>query len=219
MRRWLLIGFCNLQGAHKESVPLLLASLHEPGLFGTFWIINSTNLDASVRLAEPTLLAALTDPEPGVGASAAKLLGTLAPDHPEVIGPLMKAAEDPVATVRLNALQSLAKAPVPFEQMLVVATKAFDDREPTVRNQAMTTLMRNAGGYRALDSNLAAALDNNDPAVRAAGATLLGRFGVKSKHAVPKLTQLTLETNEPDEHVRQQAGIALSKITPSPAGK
>jgi HEAT repeat protein len=212
----LVRGFTLAGGAHKETIPLLLATVPETTFKQSvsYWTLeNIKNLDASIRLAEPSLAAALSHSDAEVRVLAAKLLERLAHDHAEVVAPLIRATEDPVPDVRRAALRSLGKASLPPKVFLPVAARVMDDPAPSVRGIGLMELIQSVGGFPKIYDVLADALHDPDPAMRSAAAKLLGHFGGRSKALVPQLRELTLETHEPNASVRQQASAALSKIT------
>lgn len=216
-RLYLLRAFTTIGGTHKQTIPLLLAAIHDPGISYGYdvatWIASSTNLMPSIRLAEPSLIAAAADSHSIVRFSAARLLASFAPDHPEVVPPLLKAASDADPAVRRYALQSLANTPLPPETLLPLAVKVLDDPERSLRNSGVRILMKSANGNNAFLTTLTNALENRDPVLRTDAAKLLGFFGARAKPALPKLTELTNQSNEPDAQVRQEAAAAVARIS------
>src|SRR5579884_3094335 len=216
-RFYLLRAFTTIGGAHKQTIPLLLAAIHEQGVsYGyevVIWITSSTNLMPSIRLAEPSLIAAASDSNSIVRSTSVRLLRAFAPDHPEVVPPLLKAASDSDPAVRRWALQSLANAPLPPETLLPLAVKVLDDPERTLRNIGVRILMKSSNGNNEFLATLTNALENRNPVLRADAVRLLGFFGARAKPALPKLAELTNQSNEPDARVRQEAAAAVAKIS------
>ena len=151
LRRSILLTFARTGGEDKQMIPLLLASIHErnallrggvPNWLGS----DNTNLLAAIQLSEPVLLAALTDYDPNVRATAAELLGPLVPNRPEVIPPLIKAANDPVVAVRRHALESLGKTRLDLELTLSSVVPLLADQDSKVCLLAVKLLVKSAGG-------------------------------------------------------------------------
>jgi len=216
LREWILMTLISSGGDNAQVAPLILCAIQEPNLlFRTGlggWVKASTNLASAITLGESAVLPALRDPVPQVRAAAATMLGILAPAHPEVIPPLLKAAEDPDQAVRRNALESLVKAKADLGTLLPVIALSWTDGDDEVRHLAGLLLFRTAGvGMKSLGA-VSNALDSANSRTRAGAAQLLGNFGARAKPVVPKLTSLTNETTEPDAQVRREAIEALKKI-------
>jgi hypothetical protein len=217
LREWILMGLIANGGDDPQVAPMILCAIQEPDpLFRISlpsWIRRSTNLVSAVALAEPAVLRALHDPIPQVGATAATMLGMIARGHPEVIPPLIQAAEARDPGLRQNALESLLMAKPDLQTVLnVVALAWTDDNNAETRHFAGQLLFQTAGPGAKSFAAVSHALDSADARARAGAARLLGEFGARAKATVPKLKSLTSETTEPDAQVRLAAAEALKKI-------
>lgn len=203
-------------GGHKGTVPLLLAALRSTGQGFAFsisnWTATSTNLTTSIELAQPSLMIALTDSIPDMRGLSAILLGSLAPDHPELIAPLATATQDPVRGVRYSAFKSLWKTSAGMETILPLAARAMDDSDPAIRSLGMGKLIRSTGGREQLMVMLKKELANPDPSVRIATTKILGNLPGFGRLTIPQLTELTQPATEPDEQVRLAAAASLAKL-------
>jgi hypothetical protein len=218
LREWILMTLISAGGDDPQIAPLILCVIRGNSLVagGSFanWIKISTNLASAITLAEPSVQAALHGSVPQERAVAADMLGKIAPEHPEVIPLLIKAAEDPDQTVRQSALESLLKAKPELRTILPVLDLAWTDgNNAETRHFAGQLLLKTAGPGAKSFAAVSDALDSDDARTRASAARLLGDFGARAKAAVPKLTSLTNEATEPDEQVRLAAAEALKKIS------
>lgn len=218
LRAWLVYGLAVVGGEDKQTVPLLLAAVREPNSAFRSQVAyqtrTTTNLDAAIRMAEPTLLRAIEDPIPDVRSSAALMLGALAPNHPEVVALLVKTTEDPALEVRRSAMESLSKTKTPFETLLPVLSRLLDEQDVTLRHDATMKLIHAAGGGAKFRDTLINELANPNPAVRVAAARALRAFqlGPRISDATQKLTALANEANESDAHVREEAKATLAQL-------
>ena len=106
----ILTALSSIGGEDKDIVALILLNGSDT--------VNVTNLAPAIRKSEPILLIALSDSDAGVRAIAANMLGALTPDHPEMIGPLIKALGDREFGVYLNSISSLGNARIESETVV-----------------------------------------------------------------------------------------------------
>jgi HEAT repeat protein len=200
-------------GAHEEIIPMALCALRDPRFFFQTGIgvrRATNNLAPAIRLSEPVILAALKDPSPIVRATAAHWLGSLAPDHGEVIPALAKALKDSDKSVRGNALRSLGEARVELEAVVTAVAGSLNDKDEGIRWQAAALLPPYGPPAREAVPALVNLL-GRDPNNRLRGkaAITLGELGPKAQAAIPALREALT-----DEHVnvRSAATEALKAI-------
>ncbi len=206
-----------MEGALPRSILTTLSSIGEEDkdivaliLLNGSDTVNVTNLAPAIRKSEPILLIAINDSDAGVRAIAANMLGVLTPDHPEVIGPLIKALGDRELGVYLNSVSSLGNARAEFETIVPALCRRLRD------SYAYPNLVQALGKLGAGDGRavplLNEFLSDPNPRIRAGAAEALGMVGPPAKSTLPKLAEMTGEAREPDKQVRYCAAGALWKI-------
>ena len=224
-----LIG---IGGDNKELIPLVLTAAREPGpgpvgaipFFDTSAMSNSC-LSLPVARAESSVLAALQLPEQRpftlsnaisrrstrlIRECAGTLLGSLLPAHAEVVPALTKALRDGDVQVRRNAARSLGAAQTDLEPVVSGLGELLVDDE--TRAAGVEALSKLAEHSETAVSLMIALLSHTNDDVREGVAQSLGNAGPNAKGALPKLAELTRESNERRLQVRYQAAEALWKI-------
>jgi HEAT repeat protein len=218
LRNSILIILTHIGGDDPRVAPLLLAAVHDHNMqlrdSYISWLKGNTNLASAVTLGERDVIVALGDSEAKARAAAADMLGQIARNHPEVIAPLLKAAQDPDRAVRDNAMESLTKSTVKLESTLPILNQVWQDHPEGVGRFGTIMLIKSAGGGAKFLPALNDELSNADPALREAAARALGRFGPRAQFAAPRLRELTNAAAEPVDDVRHAAVEALRMIRP-----
>ena len=153
----------------------IASSDEEPALRG---LALDTLRALRVRDALPAALAALADPDAGVRAAGASLVGELG--DPEVLAPLRAGTLDQDPGVRAAAARALGalgatEAEPAFRRFLLPAlVELLGDREPNVRRQASDAIA--LLGDRSVTPILARAYPNAAAEVRGSIAVTLGRL-------------------------------------------
>jgi HEAT repeat protein len=180
----------------------------------------------------PTLLRALSDPEPMIRMAAARGLGTLGSESAVNAPALVHALDDPDRRVRLQAAAALARIDPRVEEAVRIlkeeaarpedrptATRALALVGPAARS-ALWVLLENLAVEEESCSALAEiglpavpgcceALAHRDPTVRRRAALALRRLGGLARSGVPVLTEAL---KDPDPGVRAEAIRALAEI-------
>ena len=197
----ILTALASIGGEDKDIVALILLNGSDT--------VNVTNLAPAIKRSEPILLIAIKDPDAGVRATAANMLGPLAPDHPEVIGPLLKALDDEETGVYLNAVSSLGNTRAESGIVVPALCRMLDNL--FAYPKVVEALANVGAGDEKARSLLNELLGDPDPRIRAGAAEALGMVGPPAKSALPKLAELT-DASKEDKQVRYCAAGALWKI-------
>lgn len=151
----------------------------------------------------------LQDPDQGVRANAALVLGDIKAVSADVQAALTKAAlEDNSSGVRLNAVGALRN----FRAVSTFIRVLQNDKDQRVRTTAAIRLGDPSSETEAAVSALIEALQDADEALRMRAVYALGKLGTNARAAVPALTQALQDQNE---IVRKGARSALERITGS----
>ena len=168
--------------------------------------------DAAMKLAHiqgdaatAALIAALTDPAPGVRALVLAALGERTDTS---VVPLVAArlTSDKDVFVRKTAAYALGRFPGMERTAALVA--ALKDKDPEVRGAAAVSLGDHADA--AAVAPLTAGLSDKSDFVRAQAARALGVNGRAAAQAVPALIKLL--TSDDDGEVKRHSAFALGSI-------
>jgi hypothetical protein len=208
------VGLCG--GENQETIPLLFTATRDPMPFMRIEAFDrlrhATNLVPAIALAEPFLLATLTNADAPTRSVAANVLNRIAPTHPEIVAPLLAAAEDPDPGVRHEALEALRAAKPDLQTVMPVLGRLLADPSGATRGPALHLISASAGG-KVLPA-LNDLLTNANPEVRRGAALTIAYYHGSAEIAIPRLQQLTNPATEPDESVRHAAAETLKKLSP-----
>jgi len=201
--------------AEARGASLLMCEMAAGTLRGNFWWRNREPVDEDVRnmlqwvrrdpsdvAVVPVLVAAMSDMDPCVARTGARLLGRM--EHERATEGLLVALRDTSAQVREMAALGLgvAEPEAAIEPLIEVLS---GDPGPRVRVMAAWALGE-LENPEAIES-LSRALTDGPPPLRRAAASALGE--VEHADAVPALVRAL---NDPDSVVRTQAAWALGEI-------
>ncbi len=171
------------------------------------------DLAGNVRVVRD-LTAALTATDPVVRRTAAELLGRV--PAPDSIEALAGAVDDPDASVRLAALDSLARhghGPVPAPEVIARIGGRLRDPEPAVRAAAIRAA--SALDPLTVGTSVEPLAADPSPAVRAALAVALVRCGEEDRPHL--LLKALLESDAPEDRISGlNAVAAIGGHSPSP---
>lgn len=155
------------------------------------------------------LIASLADPDPDVRADTANACMEIAPGSasPDLVDALLRAALEPAAQVRGQAILALGSIRAP--QARDIFLRALSDQDWLVRSFAANVI-----GWmpdpRAVGPLQRLLVDQEDALVRSAAAYTLGEIGDRSA-----ITALQAQREaERDRDVRSAIDEALAKLTP-----
>jgi len=209
LMRSTLTAMVSIGGANREIIPLMLADLRDHGFyFGN--ASNGTNLAPAIRNSEPTLLAALNDSTKEVRLRAVNLLGTLIPDHEEVIAPVIKVLGDGDASIRAEVLRCLGKTHLGLELVVPALCTALADKDDGIRWQAASQLGEYGSQAKSAVPALVEMLRKDESnRLRGKAAIVLGQIGPEAGAAIPALQQAL---HDEYSNVQTAAREALEKI-------
>ncbi|MDB6124817.1 MAG: repeat-containing protein [Pedosphaera sp.] len=191
---------------NKELVPLVLASLREPGRRHFEWLYNilltKDNLVPAIRNSKEVLLAALNDANAEVRSMAAELLGKLLPGDKDVIPVLTKLLKDSDNATRISAIRPLLKNKIQLDAVVVALSSLAEDPSPNTARFALFSLV-DLNAEKALPI-IERAMENTNAVVCATACQNLRRLGPKGKEALPRLFEMAMQRKDLDHLIRLQ---------------
>jgi S1-C subfamily serine protease len=163
----------------------------------------------------PDLLPSLDSPKPEARAYVLEMLALLGGNS--TAGPgVLKAVDDPDASVRLQAVRAVGRMAVSDIMAEKDATAALEkglaDADRKVRGAAAESLA-DLPSYKTNLAKLTALLKHKEPEVSVQGVKAIARLGEKGKPAIPDL----LDAARAENRVLRKAGfVALNAVNASP---
>jgi HEAT repeat protein len=203
-------------GALQAAIPELLVALADPRVevrrlgAGTLWRSGwHTGPGKANPALGPALSKALDDPDPGVRAAAASVVGNYGPWVKEAHPALLRHVKDPDRDVRLAVIRALRSSV--GDERVAPLVGVLNDPDPQIRAAAAGSLGVFTGKGRLAVPGLVRALRDEDPSVReaAAGAFVEMSGQVPAPEAVPALLGM-LEDDAPQ--TRTTAAMALGQL-------
>jgi HEAT repeat protein len=198
-----------IQALHDPTYRVRLEAILAIGALGK---PEDSSLFASVARG---LEERLTDRDHAVKIWAHVALMALSDVTDKSLKVVIKYLKDPDPKVRIEAARGLGaigsklKAKTTMVEPALIA--ALEDKEVTVIGAAAKALAELEERSDSARTALLDLLKNPDSSVRGAGAQALGAVGIKARIAVPTLTQLVLDKDQPP-YVVASACWALGKI-------
>jgi HEAT repeat protein len=210
-------GYNAILRIGPEAIPELLRILESQEidkmpLMARLAIIETLGtIGPPARIAVPTLIKYLTNPEMNTRAHAAEALGKIGPDARSAVPVLRKTLlKDPDEFVRASAagaLDGIGPGARDAEPDLLVA---LSDKSSFVRAAAACALASVGANPKQAVPKIIKLLRDPDTHVQWMAAYALRDFGSFAKRAVPELERLL---NDADKQVRKAAAGALERIT------
>lgn len=157
--------------------------------------------------AKDDLVAALSDPDPLVRATAVRAIGELAPDVPGAVPALVNLFPD------IEAIRAVAKFGPAGGEAVPALAALLTNENSTVRWQAIRTLGKiHEPSLPTLPDLMRLTLSDRDPLVREHAAEAIGDIGPAAAAGVPALVKAL---KDPVAKVRRDAVRSLGQIGPA----
>jgi len=198
----------------ESALPFLLQELSAPGQNAQQnWVFRA--LRDMGAAAMPALVQGLQSPNAPVRAAAARALGDLPVQSPQVTKTLAALTGDPEPSVRAAALRSLATVRTERDAMIPKLEAALQDGDAQVRKAAAAGLASMGAVDKITVPGLVDLLHDSDAATQVAAARALGEMGPKAGEAVG-----ALKDGLGNSTLQASAAEALGKIgaASEPAG-
>jgi HEAT repeat protein len=198
----------ELAAGKADAVPVLAAVLRTSDAAETRWRAADAlgRIGDAARPAAAELIRALDDPDPHVGAVAARSLGDLAPDVPVAVPALVRAFP------RVEAVRAVAEYGPVAAEAVEPLTGLLAHADPAVRWNAARALGKLRGTAAAAVPALANALTDPAQEVREHAAEALGEIGPAATAALPALVRAL---SDPVPRVRRDAVRSLGNLGPA----
>ena len=170
------------------------------GRIGWVWGVTAAGIVYTLPAARRWVVAAEGEPAPP--PEATELI-------PACVAALRRAAGDPSAVVRAEAIDALGRVGEPAADAAPELVAALSADADETRRRAAVAIGRVKAAAAVAVPPLAGALQDTSPAVRAAAAAALGEYGEAARAAVPALVGLLQDR---EEEVRAAAAAAVGKV-------